>query len=235
MSAEGVAGCHAPTDRRQLTAAQERKLAAVLDVIATDPHAPTTIRDRALADQLHVGDSLAALALAEVSTAADLADIGSGVGFPGIALAIALPHARLRLVDSQRRRCEFLSRICAAAGVSNAAVVCARAEEWVDGRDANDVVLARALAPQPVVLEYAAPLLRVGGRLVDWRGRREEDEEQRAARAAVELAMRPVGVHRVRPVEAAQERHLHVFEKVDETPARFPRRAGLARKRPLGA
>jgi 16S rRNA (guanine527-N7)-methyltransferase len=95
-------------------------------------------------------------------------------------------------------------------------------------------VLARALAPQPVVLEYAAPLLRLGGRLVDWRGRRVPDEESAARRAGEELGMRLQEIRRVLPFADARDHHLHIWLKAAETPARFPRRPGIARKRPLG-
>ena len=83
-------------------------------------------------------------------------------------------------------------------------------------------------------LELKAPLLRVGGALVDWRGRRAHAEERAADTAAAELGMRRAEVRRVRPFEGALERHLHVFVKISATPERFPRRPGVARKRPLG-
>jgi 16S rRNA (guanine527-N7)-methyltransferase len=85
------------------------------------------------------------------------------------------------------------------------------------------------------VLEYAAPLLRLGGTLVDWRGARARGEEEGAARAAEQLGMRLGRINRVEPFDGARNRHLHEFIKVAETPARFPRRAGMARKRPLGS
>ena len=85
----------------------------------------------------------------------------------------------------------------ATAEIENASVVCARAEEWSEGLSGNDVVLARALAAQPVVLEYAAPLLRLGGALVDWRGRRDAREELAAGRAARELGMELREIRRV--------------------------------------
>ena len=110
-----------------------------------------------------------------------IADIGAGAGFPGLALAIALPDSEVRLVESQSRKCAVHRRAAAAAGVENARVVQRRIEEWSEGLGDNDVVVARALAPQPVVLEYAAPLLEIGGVLVDWRGRRNVDEETDAA------------------------------------------------------
>ncbi len=98
----------------------------------------------------------------------------------------------------------------------------------------NDAVVARALAAQPVVLEYAAPLLRLGGTLVDWRGAREPEEERAALAAAAELGLRRAEVLQVEPFAGARNHHLHLYLKVRDTPERFPRRAGMARKRPLG-
>ncbi|HYB24008.1 MAG TPA: 16S rRNA (guanine(527)-N(7))-methyltransferase RsmG [Solirubrobacteraceae bacterium] len=219
----------------RLTPAQRAQIERVLALLAADEHAPTTVRERERALRTHVLDSLAALELEPVRAAGLMADLGSGSGFPGIALAIALPAAEVALVESQRRKCEFLQRLCAAGDVGNAHVVCARAEEWRSGVGRCEVVLARALAAQPVVLEYAAPLLRMGGALVDWRGRRDEQEERAGERAAALLGLRRVEVREVHPFEDARSRHLHVFVKARETPARYPRRAGVARKRPLGA
>jgi 16S rRNA (guanine527-N7)-methyltransferase len=218
-----------------LTGGQQRQLAEVLTVLEEDEHAPTSIRTREQALQAHVADSLVALEIEDVAVAGSIADLGSGVGFPGLALAVALPSAHVSLVESQRRKCDFLERVRAAGSVENADVVCVRAEEWQDGVGANDVVVARALAPQAVVLEYAAPLLRVGGMLVDWRGRREQAAEDAADHAASLLGLRRREIRRVLPFEQATDRHLHVFVKQEATPARFPRRAGMARKRPLAA
>jgi 16S rRNA (guanine527-N7)-methyltransferase len=222
-------------DRYRLDEAQIDRLQGVLGELERDEHAPTTVRDRARAVDIHVADSLVALDLDLLRDARFVADLGAGAGFPGLALAIGLPHARLALVESNRRKCEFIERTAAAAGVENAFVVCARAEEWADGRARNDAVLARALALQAVVLEYAAPLLRIGGVLVDWRGRRDQEEERAATLAAGELGLELREVRHVEPFAGALDRHLHVWEKVSETPDRYPRRAGIARKRPLGA
>jgi 16S rRNA (guanine527-N7)-methyltransferase len=219
----------------ELSEAQLRKLGRVLSVLAEDAHAPTTVRAPGEAAQRHLADSLAGLDIDLINRdCRDLADLGAGAGFPGVALAIALPGARVRLVESQRRKCEFLERMLATAEIENASVVCTRAEEWSSGLGGNDVALARALAAQPVVLEYAAPLLRVGGTLVDWRGRRDAQEERAAAKAAQELGMELREIRRVRPFATATDRHLHVWAKIEPTPDRFPRRAGVARKRPLG-
>jgi 16S rRNA (guanine527-N7)-methyltransferase len=220
---------------RDLSPSQLAQVEAMLRLLEADEHAPTSVRDTDEASRSHIADSLVALELDVVSGAGRIADLGSGAGFPGLAIAIALPEAEVSLVESQRRKCEFLERMRDAAAIENARVVCARAEEWSTGVARSDAVLARALAPQTVVLEYAAPLLRMGGALVDWRGRRDPSAEEAGDRAASVLGLRRVETRRVTPFEQATDRHLHVFAKVEETPARFPRRPGVARKRPLGA
>lgn len=219
----------------ELSPQQLAQFQALLGMLEMDRHAPTTVRAADRAAQLHVADSLSALAVEALTMSRRIADLGSGAGFPGLALAIAMPEAEVSLIESQRRKCDFLERMCAAASVENARVVWTRAEGWAAGASRNDVVLARALAPQPVVMEYAAPLLRIGGVLIDWRGRRVASEERAAERTAAILGLSRLEIRRVTPFEEATDRHLHVFAKERETPARFPRRPGIARKRPLGS
>jgi 16S rRNA (guanine527-N7)-methyltransferase len=220
---------------RELDEGRLARLAKVLEVLEHDEHAPTTVRTARAASERHLADSLVGLDFNYLIDARVVADLGAGAGFPGLPLAIALPETRFSLVESQRRKCEFLKRLCVAAEVENASVVCARAEEWTAGVGAIDAVVVRALASQPVVLEYAAPLLRDGGALVDWRGKRNKEEERSARLAAQELGLELREIRAVRPFAAATDRHVHVFVKVQPTPPRFPRRPGIARKRPLGA
>jgi 16S rRNA (guanine527-N7)-methyltransferase len=208
----------------------------LLRLIETDPEAPTAVRNRGEATDVHLADSLAVLSLDSVELRGSIVDLGSGAGFPGLALAAARPDARFDLVEASRRKCGFLERAIEAAGFENARVVCMRAEEWAaaEGADRYDVALARALAPLPTLLEYAAPLMRVGGALVAWKGRRDASDEACAGRAAETLRMGEGEVTRVTPFLGAQNRHLHVYRKMAQTPAGYPRRPGMARKRPLG-
>jgi 16S rRNA (guanine527-N7)-methyltransferase len=146
-----------------------------------------------------------------------------------------LPSAEVKLVESRARKCGFIEGVVQGSAIENAEVVYARAEEWAEGLDAHDLVVVRAVGPQPVVLEYAAPLLCMRGALVDWRGRRDPEEERQAIAAAELLGLRLESIRRVEPYEGVREHHLHVYLKVEETPERFPRRAGMARKKPLAA
>jgi len=213
---------------------QRGQLARLLVMLADDPQAPTSVRAPAQALDVHLADSLVALELPVLRSAGRIADIGAGAGFPGLALAVALPASEMALIESNARKCEFIEQAVRSLGLANAAPLAVRAEEWRQGAGAEDVVLARALAPQSVVLEYAAPLLRIGGALIDWRGRRAAAEEQAGSRAAEQLGLERTDVRRVRPYAAARDHHLHLFVKRTATPERFPRRPGIARKRPLG-
>jgi 16S rRNA (guanine527-N7)-methyltransferase len=216
-----------------LAPTQRGALGRLLEVIATDPTAPTTVVDPDQGADIHVADSLVALDLDAVRAATVLADLGAGAGIPGLPLAVALPEARVALVESVGRKGAFMERCIEAMGLTNAEVVVARAEEWRDGIDACDVVTARALAPLNALLEYAAPLLREGGMLVAWKGRRDPEEERDGAGAAARLGMAVEEIRRVDPFPAAQDRHLVVARKIAPTPPGFPRRPGMARKRPL--
>ena len=234
MQAESARRLGQLSERYALSRNQEEALAGLLAVLERSGRAPTAVRSREQAIDQHVADSLAGLEVEALRSAARIADIGSGAGFPGIPLAIALEDSEVSLVESQSRWAVFLEAAVAELRIANATVVHARVEEWRAGIGVHDAVLARALAPQPVVLEYAAPLLRPGGALIDWRGRRSEAEEREAQAAAAELGLRRTAVRRAAPFEGAQSRHLHLYLKVSETPRAFPRRAGVARRRPLG-
>jgi len=221
-------------DEYGLPASAEAALERLLRALADDPSAPTSVRDPGAAVDAHLADSLAGLAAMPLSTAVRIADLGAGAGFPGLALAAARPDAEITLVEATGRKAEFIRRTGADAELTNIEVVHGRAEDWAAGRESCDAVAARALAALPVLAEYAAPLLRVGGSLVAWKGARKAGEEDAGAAACALLGLEVRPVIEVRPFAAARHRHLHVYEKVAETPERFPRRAGMAVKRPLG-
>lgn len=212
-------------------AALER-LAVVLELVSTDPRAPTSGRAAAEAVDVHIADSMSALPALDELAPGLVADVGSGAGFPGVPLAVARPTTAVDLVEASGRSCEFLERLRAGLGLERLRVVNRRAEEWAleDGRMRYDVVVVRAVAPLPVLLEYAAPLLRDRGTMIAWKG----GEEPGASEAADLLGMELVDVVPTRPYPASRSRRLHLYRRVRPVPAHIPRRPGMARKRPLG-
>ncbi len=222
-------------ERFELPRGAAAALGTLLDVLESDPTAPSTITDPATAVDAHVADALVALELEQVRGARQIADIGSGAGFPGLVLAAALPDSRVALVESSSKKCAYLRRAVEAMGLENVEAVAARAEDWTDGLGRCDVVTARAVAALNVLAEYAAPLLVEGGALVAWKGRRDAGEEADGDAAAAATGLAPASVRPVRPWEGAEHLHLHVYLKVRATPNGYPRRAGMASKRPLRA
>jgi 16S rRNA (guanine527-N7)-methyltransferase len=230
-TAEGIAVL---ADRYGLPARAAASLGLLLERVTEDPFAPTSVLEPAQAIDDHLADSLVALEFDQTRSAGTIVDLGAGAGFPGLPLAIARPDADVVLIDSNARRCAFIEGVAQTAGISNTTVVHARAEAWPEGLGRFDLVTARALAPLGVVAEYAAPLLRVGGALLVWRGKRDPDDEALAARAAPLLGLAVREPRRVHPYAGAHHRHLQLMLKVSPTPDGFPRRPGMARKRPLG-
>ncbi len=144
-------------------------------------------------------------------------------------------------MESAGRKTAVVDRLIQAGEVSNARSITTRAEELASvpaalggGRGAYDAVAARALGPLALLVEYAAPLLRQGGVLVAWKGARDAAEESAGAAAAAELGLAVEEVLSVKPFPSSENRHLHVMRKISPTPPGFPRRPGMARKRPLG-
>jgi len=220
-------------ERYGIGASGRRALAALLEALA-DEHAPTRVHEPERAVETHIADSLAPLAAPGLRDASGLlADIGAGAGLPGLAIAAARPGLRVVEVESVGRKCAFIERAIAAMGLDNADVACARAEEWRDGFGACDVVTARALAALPVLVEYAAPLLREGGILAAWKASPAAEEVADGAWAADVLGLEPMeSLEWV--AEGGERRSLYVYLKVRSLPNGYPRRPGMARKRPLG-
>jgi 16S rRNA (guanine527-N7)-methyltransferase len=212
----------------------------LLEALAAEPDPHTSVSDPEAALEVHIADSLSGLEVPELGRARRIADIGAGAGFPGLVLALALPRAQVDLVESAGRKTAVIDRLIQAVELSNARSITARVEDYArqpaavgGGREAYDAVTARAVGPLAMLVEYAAPLLRRDGVLVAWKGARDPAEERAGAAAAERVGMAPAEVLPVQPYPDSANRHLHVFRKVAPTPAELPRRAGMARKRPL--
>ncbi len=176
----------------------------------------TSIADRGEARRVHVDGSLAALPAVQ-RFAGPIVDVGSGGGSPGIPLAAELPDREVTLLEANARKASFLERV--AADFPNVRVVRGRAEE--QDVDFYGVAVARALAPPPVAAEWCLPLVRPGGGVVLYAG-------PTADVAAVAVVASRLGGGEPEAMQSAI-----VISKVAPTPAGFPRRPGMARKRPL--
>lgn len=218
-----------------LDPAGREALGKVLELLAAErASVSSVVDDRAW--RVHVADSLTGLEVPELSQATRIADVGAGAGFPGLALAVALPGAQVDLIESVGRKCAFMSRATESAGIPNATVHNTRSEDLAsgDGREAYDIVTARAVGRLSTLAELASPLLKPNAVLVAWKGKRDEEEEQQMARASEPLAMRPESILKVGERAGSQHRHLHVIRKTGPTPSNLPRKPGIAKKRPRG-
>lgn len=163
-------------------------------------------------------------------------DIGTGAGFPGIPLKIAYPHLRLTLVESVGKKADFCRHMVDVLKLEKVDVLQARAEDLgrtTGHRESYDIAVARAVAALPILLEYLLPLVKVGGRVIAQKG-----ESAPAEVHASNQALRVLGgrVHQMKPIQlpgVADDRFLVLIDKVAATPSIYPRRAGLAAKRPL--
>jgi 16S rRNA (guanine527-N7)-methyltransferase len=181
----------------------------------------TAVRDRGAAFRQHVTDSLSAAPVLE-RFPGSIVDVGSGGGAPGLPLAAAFPDREVTLLEASARKCDFLRR--AAADFSNVHVVRGRAEE--QPADAWDVAVAKALAEPRVAAEWCLALVRPGGAAVLYVAAPPD------ALRVTEVSRR-LGGGEAEVVPVSDDRALLVLPKLEPTPAAFPRRPGVAKRRPL--
>jgi 16S rRNA (guanine527-N7)-methyltransferase len=225
-----------PLPESSLDEAQRATITRVLELLETERASVSSVTEPGRAWRVHVADSLTGWEFEPLREASRIADIGSGAGFPGLVLAVALPAAQVDLIESVGRKCDFIQRAIDAAGIANARVINARSEDLAtgDGRENYAAVTARAVGRLSTLAELASPLLEDGGVLVAWKGKRDPGEEAQLESAAEALAMRPEEIRHVGPSAGSDHRHLHLIRKSGSTPADLPRRPGMAKKRPRG-
>lgn len=215
-----------------LDAEAERRLALFLERLfeANQTMNLTAITDWEAAWSRHVLDSLTLAAPLRALGAKRVVDIGAGGGLPGIPLAIALPELELTMIEATKKKAAFLERVSTELGL-NARVLADRAETLgavaSPHRDAYDAAVVRALAPLSVLLELAAPFVRVRGRIFAIKGERAAEEARAASRALSILSCRVVEQRRT------DTGTLVVLEKTAPTPRRYPRAPGTPKRSPL--
>lgn len=223
----------------QLSDDQLASLAAFSERLATAEFNLTSARDRSQIEQRHVIESLSCgRVLAEqglLQEGARVLDLGAGGGLPGIPIRIAWPGIELTLLESVAKKCRFLEDVTRALELERVRVLEGRAETLAHDdayREQFDLVVARAVAPLPVLVEYGLPFLRLGGHLAAVKGSSALREIDAAEGALRELGGR---LHDA-PVFTAPRglpQTVVIIEKTLPAPQRYPRRTGIPSKRPI--
>lgn len=190
-------------------------------------------------EEMAIKNFLDSLSLLQLSWPENLRvlDLGTGAGFPGIPLAQVQPGWSFVLLDSLKKRLDFLDRAIESLGLTNVSTLHARGEDAGQSREHRetyDLVVSRAVASLPVLLELCTPLVKVGGHFVAYKSGEAEVELEESAKALRKLEVK---LEHVFPLELPLDlgdRKLLIFKKVRSTPPKYPRRAGLPNKRPLG-
>lgn len=182
----------------------------------------------------HIQDSLQVLTWFPLA-GLEVVDIGSGAGFPGLVLAIGCPECGLTLVESDLKKSSFLQQVSAELGLGNVRVIRARAEilgQDQEHRDRYDICTSRAVAAMRVVLEYGMPLVKLGGRVLLWKGSGYQQEIIEARQAMETLGGEVEAVHLYNLMQD-RDRAIVAIKKVQTTPRQYPRRTGAPAKKPL--
>ncbi len=166
----------------------------------------------------------------------NLIDVGTGGGFPGVPIKIVSPGIELVLVDSSRKKVEFLAHLKRVLGLEGVEIIWGRAEELArqeDHRERYDWVVARALAEFPALAEYLLPFCRVGGFVVAYKGPKAFQELEISGEAIAALGGKVERLHQVQTPGLEGSRYLVLIAKESPTPQQYPRRPGIPTKRPL--
>ena len=166
-----------------------------------------------------------------------IVEIGSGAGFPSVPLAIERPDLEFTLIEANNKKCNFLNEVKIMLGLNNVTVICDRAEnvgKYKNLRESFDYAVARAVAPMRTLLEYAMPLIKVGGKCAFWKGESGKDELSQSKNALKVLGADD-NKNQVYDYDLGEygERTIIVVTKISPTPTKYPRGLGKERKCPL--
>ena len=196
----------------------------------------TAIENGAESAKKHFLDSLNPAAISCISSAKKIIDVGSGAGFPGIPLSILKEQADFTLLDTRKKRCEFIESAVSELGLKNVTVLWGRAEELGKDkmhREQYDIACARALAAAPILLEYLSPFLKIGGHVLLYKGKEAENEIAQSQNAADILGIDKFAVIPYKITDDVSSYNMLYAEKIFPTPDKYPRKPGIALKRPL--
>lgn len=226
-----------------LTAVQQEKMADYYQILVETNRVMnlTGIVEAAEVAEKHIADSLRLLPyLREMQkTKADqpltLVDVGTGAGLPGVPLAIACPSLQVLLLESQQKRCNFLKKVIEQILLNNVEIIRGRAEELGNNekyREKLDFAVARAVASMPILLEYLAPFVRIGGKIIAMKGSNIEEEMVKSQNARKELAL-TVDSEIQYQLHSGEQRSLVILTKNNLLKKKYPRNSGVIKKKPL--
>lgn len=197
----------------------------------------TALTEREEVFRKHFLDSLSCAQAFEDTFPERVVDVGAGAGFPGLPLKILKPEMNLTLIEANVKKARFLGSVVEELGLEGVEILSLRAEsvgQDDEHRERYDLAVARAVAPLAVLVEYLLPLVRIGANALAQKGSRAHQEVRAAEKAVQLLGGRVKEVKPVTVMGMEEERHLITIEKIAPTPAKYPRKEGIPKKRPLG-
>lgn len=190
----------------------------------------TSITDMEEAIDKHLFDCLLPLKIIPQGVK-EILDVGSGAGFPGIVWAIAMPNAKLTLIDATKKKCDFLNEVVTALNLKNVRILNLRAEDYKQ-KEKYDLVTARAVSSLPILLEITAPFCKVNGYVLALKGKNGRNELEESLNARKMLKLEVVTIQEEKLFDD-DTRINFLFKKKEKTAHRYPRAWGIIQKSPL--
>lgn len=196
----------------------------------------TTVTEYNEVMKKHFIDSLSLVKAYDPGKRTSVIDVGTGAGFPGLALKIAFPDLKVTLLDSLNKRINFLDAVIDRLHLQGVETIHGRAEDFARPgklRESYDLCVSRAVANLSTLSEYCLPFVKTGGLFIAYKSERSAEEIQTAEKAITDLGGRRKEIIKFQLPNSDIDRNLVIIEKVRETPKRFPRKAGLPSKDPM--
>lgn len=184
----------------------------------------------------HFVDSLSIVKAYEIDREISVIDVGTGAGFPGLALKIAFPQIQITLLDSLNKRIQFLDTVIEKLGLFHVKTIHGRAEDFAKPdklREQFTVCVSRAVANLSTLSEYCLPFVHVGGHFISYKSEKSAEETEAAHKAISVLGGKITRQVDFKLPDSDIYRNLYIIEKVKQTPGKYPRKAGLPGKEPI--